>query len=126
MNKKILVLSGFLAILLNGCNTEYSVHTNLDPQNIKDYFEISKVSEMDKESIYKVRNKSLGLVVGRACQLNEDDYIAKESDAKLDARQKALDLGANAIVYDKCIVLEKTPSCLKSVTCYSEAFIVEK
>ena len=120
---KGMVSAALLAVLLGGCQ-DVAFETNLDPDNFTEYFKPSSVEVYTNESILQHRFKSLGLVTGLACQETEDDFIARESEARTDAKLKAADLGANGIVFGKCIRLEKTATCVVSVTCYGEAFQV--
>ena len=121
--RKGMVSAALLAVLLGGCQ-DVAFETNLDPDNFTEYFKPSSVEVYTNESILQNRFKSLGLVTGLACQETEDDFIARESEARTDAKLKAADLGANGIVFGKCIRLEKTAACVVSVTCYGEAFQV--
>ena len=111
------------SVLLGGCQ-DVAFETNLDPDNFTEYFKPSTVEVYTNESILNYRFESLGLVSGLACQETEDDFIAHESEARTDAKLKAADLGANGIIFGKCIRLEKTAACAVSVTCYGEAFKV--
>ncbi len=111
------------ALSLSGCQ-DVAFETNLNPENFTEYFKPSTVEVYTNESILQHRFESLGLVTGLACQETEDDFIARESEARTDARRKAADMGANGIVFGKCIRLEQTASCAVSVTCYGEAFKV--
>lgn len=117
-------LSILSSLLLNACGS-YSFKTNIDPENFVEYTKPSRVDVYTNESIVEHRYHSLGMVDGIACQEKANDYIALESDARTDARIKAANLGANAIVFNKCVRLEKTNACNVSVTCYGEAFIVD-
>ena len=120
---KGMVSAALLAVLLGGCQ-DVAFETNLDPDNFTEYFKPSSVEVYTNESILQHRFKSLGLVTGLACQETEDDFIARESEARTDAKLKAADLGANGIVFGKCIRLEKTAACVVSVACYGKAFQV--
>lgn len=114
-----------LAFLLTSCsNFEFS--TNLDPSNFKEYFKPSYVNEYSEAELAKIPNRSLGTVSGLSCQIKEQDAIANEADARTDARVKAVDKGANAIVFGKCVRLENTPACLVSITCYADALVVDE
>ena len=61
-----------------------------------------------------------------ACQINDRDYIATEADARTEARIKAVDAGANAIRFGKCVRIENTPACKVSVTCYGDALSIDE
>ena len=83
------------------------------------------VDVYSSEELANHRYRSLGMVSGLACQETEVDFIARESEARTDARIKAANMGANGIVFGKCVRLEKTAACNVSVTCYGEAFKVD-
>lgn len=112
------------AVLLSACSN-VSFESNLNPQNFKEYYKPASVDDYTQEEIAKHRYHSLGMVSGIACQEKESDFIARESEARTAARIKAADMGANGIVFGKCVRLEKTQACNVSVTCYGEAFIVD-
>lgn len=111
------------ALMLNACQ-EVSFDSNLNPQNFVEYAKPSRVEVYTNESILEHKYRSLGLVTGLACQEDPDDFIARESEARTDARIQAADMGANGIIFNKCIRLEKTQACYVSVTCYAEALQV--
>ena len=111
-------------VLLNACQ-DVSFESNLNPQNFTEYFKPSSVEVYTEDTIKEHRYHSLGLVTGLACQENEDDFVARASEARTDARIKAADMGANGIVFEQCITLKKTKACNVSVTCYGEAFKVD-
>ena len=119
---KARILCIVAASMLAGCSS-YSFHTNLSPDNVAEYFTPSAVDVMDKDELLKYNSKALGSVSGLSCQADERDFIANEADARTDARIKAARMGANAIVFNKCVVVTDSPSCLKSVTCYGQAYI---
>lgn len=112
------------SVLLTACQ-DVSFESNLSPQNFVDYAKPASVDVYQADELSEHRYRSLGMVTGLACQETEDDFIARESEARTDARIKAADLGANAIVFGKCVRLEKTKACNVSVTCYGEAFKVD-
>lgn len=118
------LIAAFSAVVLSSCEN-VTFESNLNPKNFVEYAKPGSVEVYTSQEILEHRYHSLGLVDGLACQEKESDYVALDSDARTDARIKAADLGANAIVFNKCIRLEKTNACLVSVTCYGEAFIVD-
>lgn len=124
---KLFVLSSIAAavFLFPGC-ADMSVSTNLDPENFVTYAKPGSVEVYTDSSILDVKASSLGYVTGFACQEKESDYPALPEDARTDARIKAADLGADAIVFSKCITLKQTKACTVSVTCYGEAFKTEQ
>lgn len=101
-------------------------NTNLDPDNFKDYYKASAVEDSTYEGLTGKNYKSLGLVRGLSCQIDDRDFPANEADARTDARRKAADMGANAVVFGKCVKINKTPSCQVSVTCYADALLVNE
>ena len=109
------------ALALTACSS-LSFHTNLDPGNFTEYYKPSRVEVLQGEAELDRRPYvSLGQVAGLACQAGERDYIATEADARTDARRKAADLGANAILFTRCVRINDTPACRVSVTCYGDA-----
>lgn len=112
------------AVLLSGCQ-DVAFESNLSPKNFEEYLKPAMVEVYTDQSILKHRYHSMGMVSGLACQETPDDFIARESEARTTARVKAAEMGANGIVFGKCIRLEKTASCAVSVTCYGEAFKVD-
>lgn len=125
--KSSLLMAGSLAALLVSACQEVAVESNIAPKNFEEYFKPASVEVYTKDSILEQRRThSLGLVTGLACQEKPQDFIARESEARLDALVQAADMGANGIVYGKCIRLERTQACHVSVTCYGEAFVVDK
>lgn len=108
------------ALLLAGCQG-VSFESNLNPGRIVEYYKPSTVETLTDEDLENASYKSLGQVVGLSCQIKPEDFIANETDARNDARLKAADLGANGIIFRKCIRAEETLACTESVTCYAEA-----
>ena len=124
--KSSLWIAGSLAasLLVSACQ-DVAVETNISPKNFEEYFKPASVDVYTKDTILEQRYHSLGMVAGLACQEKPEDFIARESEARLDALVQAADMGANGIVYGKCIRLERTQACYVSVTCYGEAFVVD-
>ncbi len=122
--KGLLTVASAATVLLCACQ-DVAFESNLNPQNFVEYAKPASVEEYTNDSILEHRFHSLGVVSGFACQETEDDFIARESEARTDARIKAAELGANGIVFGKCVRLEKTAACAVSVTCYGEAFKVD-
>ncbi len=119
----ILILA---SLMLSACSG-VSFHTNLDPSNIKEYYKPSAVEVIDSEA--DLDNRSYFVITqvkGMACQINDRDYIATEADARTEARIKAVDAGANAIRFGKCVRIENTPACKVSVTCYGDALSIDE
>ena len=117
------LLASSVLVLTSCSNFEFK--TNVDPSNFKEYFKPSYVSEVTEAELETMPNRSLGLVEGVSCQIKDTDEIATEADARTKARIKAVDLGANAIKFGKCVHLTNTPVCLVSVTCYADALVVD-
>lgn len=114
-----------VALTLSGCQNGIRFESNLDPQNFKEYGKPASVEVYTDKSILEHRYHSLGMVYGIACQEDEDDFIARESEARTEAKIKTADMGGNGIVFGKCARVEKTKACLVSITCYGETFKVD-
>ncbi|MDY6322053.1 MAG: Rcs stress response system protein RcsF [Succinivibrio sp.] len=121
--KKIALV--FAAFALAGCSG-YSVHTNLDPDNFREYFKPSGAQSVTDEDLQGRAYKVIGQVTGLSCKAGEYDPAPTEADARTKARLKAVDLGANAVKFGRCVRLENTPACLVSVTCYGDALVVQE
>jgi|SRR5574344_261101 RcsF protein len=112
------------ALVLSSCSS-FEFKTNLDPSNFKEYYKPSGVTEVSEEDLENTPNRSLGVVSGLSCQLKDSDAVATEVKARTEARIKAVDLGANAIKFGKCVHLSNTPACKVSVTCYADALVID-
>lgn len=118
---------------LIGCSSNYAVSTNLDKDNINQYFSASKVTIFDKESNIPGPYKFVQGVEGQDCQLRPHHAAPDKINARTQARQQAFNLGANAIVFSGCAQLtpEKlaelnqsndAKQCHALVICYGRAF----
>ncbi len=114
-----------LAVLTGGC-TGYSFDANINPMHVIDYLKPALLEEVTYDDLGDRPYISKGVVAGLSCRINERDFIANETDARNDARDKAVELDANAIVFLQCVRLEDTPACLESVTCYADALFVQE
>ncbi|MBD1390240.1 hypothetical protein IC617_12430 [Neiella sp. HB171785] len=114
-----------LALLLGACASDYDVSTNLDPQNFKDYFKPSEV-QLFPASELPEGAKRIAAVSGFSCQENSNAVPASIADARTDARIKAANQGANALVIDVCETEQNTesPACVILVSCYGRAFAI--
>ncbi len=123
---KFSLLTVGCCLLLSACGS-FEFKTNLDPSNFREYYKPSQVTEMTEAQIEEYDYHSFGSVEGLSCQITERDAIATEERARTNAKLKAVDAGANAIVFGKCVKLQNTPACLVSVTCYADAIkLVQK
>lgn len=121
MQKIIPVLAA--VAVLSGCSG-YAFHSNLSPENFREYYKPSGVTVLSDEEFAATAYKSKGLVSGLSCQAREQDPVATQSEARTQARIKAVDLNANGIHFKKCVKLENTPACLVSYTCYADALVI--
>lgn len=112
-----------VAFFLCSCSSvEFS--SNLDPRVIGNYFKTSTVDEYTEEDLVGIPYKDLGSVDGFVCQVKPTDFIAKEDDAKTEVLKKAADIGANGVIFTKCMRAKETLSCNESVTCYARAILI--
>lgn len=124
MKKLILPALTAAALAAGGC-TGVSVHTNLNPSNFTDYFKASGVDVVTYEELDGSNYMLIGGVHGLSCQEDEDDFPANEADARTELKRNAVDMGANALVINKCIRAAETGACSLSVTCYGDALYVK-
>lgn len=110
---------------LTACADSYTVSTNLDKENFVEYFKPGQVTIIEREQLEKYNYLEIGVVEGEACQ--EKAHYAEPTDveARTDARRKAADMGANAIVFQQCMMTEPSnDSCYKVKLCYGRAIKV--
>jgi RcsF protein len=122
---KAALSTAVLALAIAGCSG-YSFHTNLDPSNFADYYKPSGAKVVEESDLEGVAYKVKGEVTGLSCQAKDQDPVATAARARTSARIKAVDMGANAVRFTKCVRLENTPACLVSYTCYGDALIVQE
>jgi len=119
----------FVAILATSCAKINDVSTNLDRENFKNYFSPTKVNIVKKEQDFTGKYKFLGLVEGESCQEKAHHALPNEIDARTEARRNAYKLGANAIIFSQCVMIEEDKAakyCLASTVCYGRAYQVEQ
>ncbi|MFM2485870.1 Rcs stress response system protein RcsF [Celerinatantimonas yamalensis] len=106
---------------LIGCSSDYSIKTNVDPQNVKNYFKTSGVDVLSNAQLNTHLYKVLGTVEGSACQAKANQPHATQSQARVDVLRRAADMGANGLVYSTCLSHPADNVCLSSVSCYGKA-----
>ena len=123
MLKKIFLSAPFVVLL--GCSS-FSFESNLDPDNVISYFELSKVKIYTNSELQDLNYEDIGTVEGISCQMRENEPEPTEKEAKADARSLALQKKGNGLVYSTCIALEDTPACVRSVSCYARVIYVKE
>lgn len=125
-------------MLISACTSRYSVTTNLDNENFKNYFSPTKVIiYKDKQAmlaqssstndVIKKKYHYLGAVEGEDCQTKTHHQAPDEVNARTNARRTAFELGANAIIFSGCALIEKNDSdkqCVATTVCYGQAYRV--
>ncbi|GAA6206620.1 MULTISPECIES: Rcs stress response system protein RcsF [Thalassotalea] len=141
MNKttRIKPLNSFLILcFITACSSRYQVQTNLDNLNFKDYYSPAAVTiYQNEQSMLKNKNTEssqaapkyqyLGAVEGDDCQEKAHHQAPDEINARTNARRKAYDLGANAIIFSGCALIEKNEAdkkCLATTVCYGRAYLL--
>lgn len=124
------------SILMSACTSRYEVTTNLDNKNFKNYFSPAKViiykNEQDMlaqssptNEVIKKKYHYIGAVEGEDCQDKSHHQVPDEINARTDARRKAFELGANAIIFSGCALIENNKAdkqCVASTVCYGKAY----
>ncbi|MCJ8319871.1 MAG: rcsF protein [Colwellia sp.] len=121
-----------LAYLLSSCSSNYTVSTNLDRNNFKDYFSPSKVTIYQNEKEIGKHFNFIGLVEGEDCQLKAHHAQPNEINARTNARRIAFEKQANAIIFTGCAIIDSTinnpspqkPQCLSTLVCYGKIYQV--
>lgn len=125
MNKIVKnTLLAFVVCAVSSCAHNYTVTTNLDKQNFTDYFSPNEVKIYLDESEFNGRYKSLGLVEGESCQLQQHHAKPNELDARTLARKRAYEQQANAIIFSGCATID-SKVCAEQLVCYGHMYQVE-
>jgi len=112
-------------LLLSNCASHYEASTNLDRENFVQYFAPAKVKIYQSEQEIKGQYIEVGRVEGEDCQAKA--HLAKPDEviARTDARRKAYNQGANAIVFSGCATVT-TKQCVSQTICYGRTFKVSE
>jgi len=124
--KSIMIL---MVLFATGCAKINDISTNLDRENFKNYFSPTKVKIVATEQDFTGKYKFIALVEGESCQEKAHHAAPNEIDARTEARRKAYKLGANAIIFSQCVMIEDDKAakyCLASTVCYGRAYKVEQ
>lgn len=125
-NTSLLLIPSTLFIA--SCASNYTISTNIDPNNIKHYFGPTQVMIYQDESEFTHRYHYIGMVEGESCQAKQHHNAPDKITARTNARRKAYQLQANAIVFTGCSDAIKDSGdkqCHASVICYGKAYQVE-
>lgn len=128
-NTCITPLMLLIALTISGCAKINHVTTNLDRDNFEHYFSPTQIKIVKKEQDFSGKYKFVGLVEGESCQEKAYHAAPNEIDARTEARRKAYQLGANAIIFSQCVMISDDKAakhCLSSAVCYGRAFKVEQ
>jgi RcsF protein len=124
-----------MSTLVGACSNNY-VSTNLDKENINQYFSAAKVKIYQDEQSLPKKHQYLSLVEGEDCQVAQHHARPDEINARTQARQQAFNKNANAVIFTGCATLDHqqlqklkqsndTKECHAIIICYAKAFIVE-
>lgn len=117
-NFSLLALSSFF---LFGCGV-INFSSNIDPSNFKEYYKSSLVKLYSKDELVNLEQyDDLGAVEGIDCQINSLFPMPKESVAKKNMLEQSYDLGANAVIFDKCVSISDTLNCEHEISCFGRA-----
>ena len=116
-------------ILLSACSSKIHFESNVDASTINEYFSFEQVRIVNSLAELDSNYKIIGLVEGEACQQKSHHQAPNESEARTDARRKAAKIGANAIVFSGCPLIESSKAdnqCVASRVCYGQALFIKK
>jgi RcsF protein len=139
MKKSILVKLVYISLFslfLSACASRYEVSTNLDSKHFKSYFSPTKVTiykneqsmlaDLSPTSNATIKNyRYIGSVEGEDCQTQSHHQAPDEINARTHARRSAFELGANAIIFSGCALIENNEAdkhCLATTVCYGKAY----
>jgi RcsF protein len=117
------------AMTLSACSSQYTLSTNLDKENFRNYYSHSQVKVLEDESEFSGRFKLIGMVEGQNCQAKSYHALPDEIEARTQARRNAFEQQANAIVFTGCALInddQANQQCVATVVCYGKAYQVEK
>ncbi|WP_417760154.1 Rcs stress response system protein RcsF [Shewanella sp.] len=110
-------------LLLSGCSN-YTFHSNLDKDEINNYFKPSQVT-LYENRMPDAPYTALGMIEGTDCQIDENASPASLANARTDARRKAADKNANGIIMQKCAAIpEPAEGCFSRTLCIGQAIKV--
>ena len=127
--KSSLAIVILAAVFISGCAKINDISTNLDRENFKSYFSPTTVKIYTDEKEFTGKHEFLGLVEGESCQEKSHHAAPNEIDARTEARGKAYKLGANAIIFSQCVLIEEDKAakyCVASTVCYGRAYKTEQ
>lgn len=116
-------------LFLSSCANHYQINSNVNPENLHDYFAPTSVNIYHFEQEFNGQFKFIGLVEGQDCQSKSHHAAPDEINARTNARRNAYEQHANAIIFTGCALLEKdqaSKQCLSTVVCYGKAYQVLK
>jgi len=119
-----LLVSSSLLILLSSCSN-YSFTSNLDKENIKNYFAPTSVTIYKNNTQLPKIKEYIAAVEGESCQIKISDASANKIDARTQARRNAYNLKANAVVFTGCTQAQ-TKQCAQLIICYAKAYQVQE
>ncbi|TRX56337.1 Rcs stress response system protein RcsF [Thalassomonas sp. M1454] len=112
--------------LITACSSNVEVETNLDAENFENYFATGSVTVYQDENEFNGPSNFVGIVEGESCKAKENSVPANAADARTQARKKAAQLNANAVVFTSCTLIEDQ-QCLEMMVCYGKAYqVVDK
>lgn len=125
-----------LVTMVGACSSNY-VSTNLNKDNINQYFSASKVTIYSNEQLMPLKYHYISLVEGQDCQIEPHHAIPDEINARTQARQQAFNINANGIVFTGCATLDHkqleklhnsndTKECHAIIICYAKAYVVDE
>jgi len=124
-------------VLLSSCahlSKNYTVSTNIDGENFKEYFSASRVTVFKNEKEIPSPYKLLGLVEGEDCKVKHHHAAPTKVIAKQTTKTNAFNKGANGIIFTSCTLLDSQKfekqngiqsagkQCLASFVCYGKAY----
>jgi RcsF protein len=122
-------LLALLAMTVTGCASNYTLSTNVDKENFQRYFSHSQVKVVENTSKFTSRYKLIGLVEGEDCQVKAHHAAPNKIAARTQARRKAFEQNANAIVFTGCALIndkQTSKQCISTIVCYGQAYQVEQ
>lgn len=118
------LLPFFAALVLSGC-ANYSLKTNVDKSVYQHHLAISQVKVVTSMASLSNNAVYLGAVEGDSCQVEHNAPPASNAESRTQARIKAYKLGASAVLFTSCVVIDDK-QCLSHKVCFGKAYRDER
>lgn len=118
-----LVAVGLLASLASCSSQNMDYESNLDGENIRNYFGSRSMDVIDRDESVTQSYKVISIVTGDSCQRSRQNPPASASEARNQMRAQAYQFQADAVISSQCYQLPADDDhiCYSNYTCFGQA-----